>query len=62
MNPAKGMGCINESVRWEEGEQPGEKMAMKIIFVEGKKIEKRDREIAGKMGGKGDVVDAGKQC
>lgn len=40
MNPEKGMGCINESVRWGEGEQPGEKMAMKIIFVEGEKIEK----------------------
>lgn len=37
-------------MRWLEGEQPGEKMAMKIICVGGGKIEKRYREITGKMG------------
>lgn len=37
-------------MRRVEGEQPGEKMAMKIICVGGGKIEKRDREISGKMG------------
>lgn len=41
---------INESVRWVEGEQPREKMVMKIICVGGGKIEKRYREITSKMG------------